>query len=323
MDSRWAKIFIAIAVLVLAQVGWWTIIFMRDVDTIASLKTKTLQLEAQIENRPMSSLEPIEKMAARRRFMFLSESVTFAALTCFGLFLLFHALKAEHHSREIQKNFIEVVTHESKTPLTALKLRLESLKEKRSPDPELLSEVSLSLEEVRRLSSIFEKALSWNRMERYTFHFEIVPLAEIVEEVTRRLEPFFQARNVRVTLDLNPEAMVKGDSYGLQNTVQSLLENAVLYNDKDVKEVRVAIEYAPDSVLLSVQDNGPGVPVAERSQIFERFYRGKNGRRVPGTGLGLYIAKTIVEAHQGALRIAEGVVQGTRFEIFLPRAEAT
>ncbi len=119
---RWIILFYAVALLVLAQVSWWATLFLREVHQAADVKTSYLRLlEKTGEAKPphVQSDAQIYNEVQRRRVMFVSESLFFAAMTCFGLFLIFQSLRAEARSREIQKNFVEIVSHESKTPLTA------------------------------------------------------------------------------------------------------------------------------------------------------------------------------------------------------------
>lgn len=109
----------------------------------------------------------------------------------------------------------------------------------------------------------------------------------------------------------------------MQNTVQSLLENAVLYNEKAEKEVRIKLIEEDSSVKLSVSDNGPGISEVDRIKIFEKFYRTKTSRKIPGTGLGLYLAKHIVESHNGSLVLsASQSGTGSQFDLRLPKLEA-
>lgn len=267
------------------------------------------------------SRETIEREAFHRRFMFLSESISFVLLTCLGLYLLYQALKAEARSREIQRNFIEIVSHESKTPITALKLRLEGAMERFRAQKELTAELGLCLDELRRLSSTFEKVMSLSRVERQALKLEVLDLGDLIRSLICRLEPFFRAKEVEVSTDLGTEALIKGDAHALQNSVQSLLENAVIYNNNHQKKVRVSLQKTDSKVWLSVLDNGSGIDPADRPFIFERFYRGMRQRQIPGTGLGLSIAKTIIEAHQGTIRLAETREKGSHFEVELP-AEA-
>lgn len=316
--KHWLPVFGAVAFLILLQVAWWAALFVREVSALEQVRTENLELRAKLgESIPADGVAAVAGEAFHRRVMFLSESAFFALLTCVGLFLLYRALQVERRARDTERSFIEVVTHESKTPLTALKLRLESTLEKWGGDTGLRRELSLALQEVRRLASVFEKTLNLNRLERHALRFEVLALGDIVRDVLRRLDPLIRERGVQLALDLDDDAQVQGDLYGLQNSVQSLIENAVLYNNSADKKLAVRVEQSQGRVLLAVADNGPGIQREDEARIFQRFYRGKSGSQVSGTGLGLYLAKTIVEAHQGVLRLvnAQG---GAHFEIELP-----
>lgn len=325
-STRWVVLFSAVTLFVLAQVAWWATLFVREVRTVEALRLTNRALAEKLGEKTLlnerNTPEAIAKEAALRKVMFLSETGFFGIMTCFGLFLIYHAVRAEMRSREIQKNFIEIVSHESKTPLTALKLRLESALDKWRADAALGRELGLALEEVRRLSSVFEKVMTLNRVEREAYRFELLELGETVQGVLRRLEPFFRSKGATVSLERGGEVFVNGDAHGIANVLQSLLENAVLYNDKAEKKLSVTVKEEYSVAVLTVSDNGPGIPAEERARIFERFYRGGGGRNVPGTGLGLYIARSIVEAHQGSIRIADTGGDGTRFEIVLPAVKA-
>lgn len=312
-NKKWVVLFIAVSVLILMQVLWWTTVFLRTVDKVADLERTVIRFSPDL-----GSVKAIEDNLFHSKFMFLSEGITFSVLICFGLYLLFRTLKAEQKTLEMQRNFTEILTHESKTPLTALKLRLENLLEIQGGNGTLAKEIKLSLDEVRRLSSIIEKAISLNRIEASHFVFDEVSVEEVVLQVVKRLDPLFKAKNVKLKLDLGNEVFVKADFLALQNSVQSLIENAIYYNDKEEKTVTVSASKKEDGIHLMVSDNGPGIQLKEQEKIFERFYRGASGRKVPGTGLGLYLTRLIVEAHKGAIRLVESGAQGSRFEMFLP-----
>lgn len=318
-QKRWLPVFFAVAILSLAQVTWWATLFVQEVSTIEQLRDENLELRAHGgEAASNEGHATVAREAFHKRVMFLSEAAFFAVLTCLGLFLLYRALEVERRARESERSFIETVTHESKTPLTALKLRLESAQEKFGTDAGLHRELALSLQEVRRLASVFEKTLNLNRLERHELRFEAIALGDIVRNVLRRLDPLIRERGVQLSLDLDDEALVQGDCFGLQNSVQSLVENAVLYNNSPERKLAISVARRPGKVLLSVADNGPGIQPEDEARVFQRFYRGKSGSQVAGTGLGLYLARTIVEAHQGVLRLVNGGRPGAHFEIELP-----
>jgi signal transduction histidine kinase len=320
VQKRWVKLFIAVTILMLTQVAWWLDVFNRNVRSISNLQKENAILRGVIDHPGV--LENIQRNSYHKKLMFFSETAVFAALTAFGLYLLFRALRYQERAREQQKQFIETMTHESKTPLTALKLRLESILEVNSAEPQLSRELSQSLEEVRRLASVFEKALNLNRMESYAFRFEEILFSDLLKEVIRRMDPLFRQKNVAVRVAVNDNIWVKGDLFALQNTVQSLLENAVLYNDKTDRIVSVELSEKESEVLLRVSDNGPGIFSADREKVFDKFFRGKTSRKTPGTGLGLYLAKHIVESHSGKISIEGSGDGGACFQVLLPKLGA-
>lgn len=317
VQKRWAKLFLAVAILMLTQVVWWLDVFSRHVNTIAELRKENSVLQGTI--RDPGVIEAIETFTARKKMMFYSETFVFGVLTALGLYLLFRALKNQEKARDLQKQFIETVSHESKTPLTALKLRLESILEKSESDAQLSKELNQSLEEVRRLVSVFDKTLSLNRMESLSFRFEEVSFSELTQQVMRRMDPLFKQKNVKLSSSISNDVWVRGDLFALQNLVQSLLENAVIYNDKETREVAVELREVAGAVKLKITDNGPGILQEERNKIFEKFFRGKSSRRIPGTGLGLYLVKHTVEMHSGKIELSSSSSNGAQFEVTFPR----
>ena len=317
VQKRWAKLFLAVAILMLTQVVWWLDVFSRHVNTIAELRKENSVLQGTI--RDPGVIEAIETFTARKKMMFYSETFVFGVLTALGLYLLFRALKNQEKARDLQKQFIETVSHESKTPLTALKLRLESILEKSESDAQLSKELNQSLEEVRRLVSVFDKTLSLNRMESLSFRFEEVSFSELTQQVMRRMDPLFKQKNVKLSSSISNDVWVRGDLFALQNLVQSLLENAVVYNDKERREVAVELREVAGAVKLKITDNGPGISQEERNKIFEKFFRGKSSRRIPGTGLGLYLVKHTVEMHSGKIELSSSSSNGAQFEVTFPR----
>ncbi len=325
---RWLILFYAVALLVLAQVTWWATLFLREVHDAAVVKTSYLRLlEKTGEAKPpqVQSDAQIYNEVQRRRVMFLSESIFFAAMTCFGLFLIYQSLRAEARSREIQKNFVEIVSHESKTPLTALKLRLESLREKRPADPQLATDVGLMLDEVRRLNGTFDKVMNWNRLEHKTLHKENIDIVEIIHETLKRIEPFLKARQVAVIIEAPEPVICQVDTQALSTALQCLFENAAIYNDSSEPRKLVISARSDFSVgMITVKDNGPGIDAEDESHLFERFFRGTQGKKTPGTGLGLNIAYNLIVAQGGDLKFVRPSGEpGAQFDLTFPSARRT
>lgn len=296
-EKHWFLLFLSIAVLLVAQVFWWANVFLNDVREVQRLKLDVVQLGGQLE-RPLSQKEILLE-ADRRRVMFLSESTFFVLATCLGLYLLYAAVRSERRSKEIQKNFLEIVTHESKTPITALKLRLESWREEGVTPKE--EEIVLALRDIARLTGLFEKALTLHRIEQRDLLEEIVDLNETIKQVLNGMDNILKNRKVEVELRLSQTVEVKGDPFYLQSLIHNLVENAVCHNPAPDKSVSITTYEELSYVVLEVTDNGPGLEAEDEKHLFEKFYRGKRSRQVPGTGLGLHLCKRIVEAHRGAI----------------------
>lgn len=307
-------VFYSVTILLTAQVIWWAAAFVSHVNELSAVKKLLVHSPDEIAL--------IEKEAFHKRVMFLSESAFFLLAAGFGIIALYRALRVEERARAAQKNFVEIMSHESKTPVTALKLRLESLSEKRGSDAEVVKELRSALLEVRRLSSLFDKAMSLSRAEQEAFHVDTLSVLDLVKSVVNRMEPVLRDRHVDLSVDIDDKLMVEGDLTSLQSSVQSLLENAVYYNEKPTKKVRVSASLAAGRVTIAIDDDGPGIGGEDTSRVFEKFYRGEKQTSVPGSGLGLFLARKVALAHHGDLRVTSSSLGGARFCMELPASHA-
>ena len=237
--------------------------------------------------------------------------------------------------REIKRNeqhdaFINAVTHELKTPLTSIRLYLETLKTRDVDEARRDEFYNIMLADSERLLQTVEQVLragrAAHRRRRQRFDASIIDLGQIVRECLdlKRIQYNLNADALHYAESLEgPGARVSGDPDELRAVVSNLLDNAVKYSDK---EVRISVELAAlDERRLAVRiaDRGIGIPRAQLKRIFKRFYRapGSFMARVKGTGLGLFIVQSIVEKHGGRVFAeSEGQGQGSTFTIHLPRA---
>ncbi len=260
------------------------------------------------------------------------------ALLIFGIifFLLIIAgvvLNTTFLIREIRRNeqhdaFINAVTHELKTPLASIRLYLETLKSRETNEVQRQEFYDVMLSDSERLLHTVEQVLRAGRagVRQRAMNIAIVDLGELVNECldiarTRyKLGP--ESLSYTELLDGQP-ARVAGDADELRGAFSNLLDNAVKYSDKDV---RLSVEVAaldPKRVAVRIADKGIGIPAAQLKRIFKRFYRvpGRVMARVKGTGLGLFIVRSVVEKHGGRVFAeSEGPGQGSTFTIQLPRA---
>lgn len=236
--------------------------------------------------------------------------------------------------REIRRNeqhdaFINAVTHELKTPLASIRLYLETLKTRPVDEAQRLAFYNVMLADSDRLLHTVEQVLqagraSAQRHQRITT--SIVDVGDLVRECLEltRVRYNLSEDALHYADTLNGErACVSGDADEIRAAVSNLLDNAVKYSDK---QVNVCVDVgAPDkNIIVRIIDQGIGIPAGQHKRIFNRFYRapGRFMVRVKGTGLGLFIVRSIVRKHGGRVFAeSKGLGQGSTFTIKLPRAD--
>ena len=225
--------------------------------------------------------------------------------------------------------FLSIASHELKTPLTTLKLLVQTArlhqerKDARAFAPERMSHLVLQSErQVTRITRLVDDMLDIARIStgRLTLDIEPVDLAELVRETVQRLLPVFDESGVRVELHGSAGLIGHWDRFRLEQIVSNLLTNSLKYGARNPVNVKIERTNAESGwVRLSVQDQGIGVAPAERNRIFGRFERAVDKNEVSGLGLGLFISREIVESHGGKIWVeSAGHGQGSTFFVDLP-----
>ena len=234
--------------------------------------------------------------------------------------------------REIRRNdqhdaFVNAVTHELKTPITSIRMHLETLMSRGAAvTPEKRAEFyGVMLEDTSRLLETVEQVLHTGQAGRTPLHLERHDLGALAEECVS-----FTRSRLRLpesALRLSPvtgTVEVLGDRNELRGAIVNLLDNAVKFSGEHV-DVEVQVAQNGDRAFVKVRDRGPGLPPSEARRIFKRFYRvpGPLTQRVKGTGLGLFIVQSAAKRH-GGMAYAEsgGPGTGSTFYIELPAASA-
>jgi two-component system, OmpR family, sensor kinase len=220
-----------------------------------------------------------------------------------------------------QKHFIQDASHELKTPLTILQGELEvTLKRIRSA-AEYEEVLRSSLEEIRRISSIVENLLLLARVEDRETGLDIreFNLQRALRGAVEGMEILAREKSLVLTLRADETLMMPGDEQKLQQVFLNLLDNAIKYTPPH-GAVSVSAAAADNAVRITVQDSGIGIPPADLPHIFDRFYRVDKARSSRGFGLGLSIAKSIVEAHHGTISAESSLNQGSTFTVTVPAA---
>jgi two-component system, chemotaxis family, CheB/CheR fusion protein len=228
-------------------------------------------------------------------------------------------------SLKVRDEFLSVASHELKTPLTSLKLQLQitdyntNPEKNISPTPQELSQsLRIALRQVDSLTNLIENLLDISRVR--TGRFTLTPVEVDLSELTKIIVDHLSNQIVaaKIKIELRIENGIKGfwDRHRLEQVITNLLTNAVKY--APASHVVITTKRTENSAFLEVQDTGPGIPADKLTKVFERFERAGASQNVAGLGLGLFIAKKIVESHRGNIQVKSELRKGTQFLIELP-----
>jgi signal transduction histidine kinase len=258
-----------------------------------------------------------------RRRLLLAGMATLFVLIVAGAWLIERTVARELAVAELQSDFVSAVSHEFRTPLTTLCQLSEMLMRDRVASPDDRKQYyALLHEESQRLRRLVETLLNFGRLEagRMEFRFDDVDLGALVRRTLKEFSTSHQARAHRVELASDQgEFFLRADADVLRTVLSNLLENAAKYSP-DCDTIWVSVRRGDNKVTLSVRDRGVGIPREEQRQVFEKFVRGARARAsgVGGTGIGLAMARRIVEAHGGDITLESASGAGSTFAVTLP-----
>jgi two-component system sensor histidine kinase KdpD len=227
--------------------------------------------------------------------------------------------EAARENEKLRSAILDSVAHEFRTPLTAIKASATTLLSGGLDGPQQNELLTVINEESDRMNHLVEEATQMARLESKQVELDRRP-HDIRETIDRALEAAKKVVNGHpVKLDTAADIpLVEFDVELVVNVVQQLLENAAKYSPSEAP-IQISVENTGAELVVSVADRGPGIDELEQSLIFDKFYRGKDNRfSVQGTGMGLAIAKAVMEAHGGGVRVTSQLGQGSVFSFTLP-----
>ncbi len=243
--------------------------------------------------------------------------------TFFGAYFLWRDVEREMQMAEMQSQFIASVSHELKTPLTAIRIFAETLLMGRANNPQARQEyLETIVNESHRLTRLLNNVLDFSKIEKGKRMYRKEPacLSDIINEVTQATQYLLKQQdfNLNVLLeDQLPDVSVDRDAIG--QAILNLLSNAMKYSDES-RQIDLRVQKSGAHVVIEVSDHGIGIEPAQQKRIFEKFYRvsSAQNQRIPGTGLGLALVLHIAKAHDGHVEVQSVPGKGSTFSIHLP-----
>ncbi len=350
--------FVVIVVFLLAQVAWWIIFqqryiarvtretlsaWQRDAATASLLYSARSQIavrEQLLVTYPhlrfggeRFEVDPVDLRAFRAEQtghlrMFAFEGPFYALVILAGLYVIAVSLRAERELKRRQQNFLNAVSHEFKTPISTLRLLIETALYRPLKPEKQRDYLGRMDREVTRLEAMSEQVLASARLEHAPRVQTLAPaeLNGAVREAVERERSGLEARGARLEVLYTPDTLpVSLDTAAFGTVLGNLLDNAVKYSSGPEKTVRVRLESRRHLAVVHVEDNGVGLAEHDKARVFDPFYRvgDELTRAAPGVGLGLHLVRSMTEAMNGWVRcdapLDPQTGRGSRFSVVLPK----
>lgn len=247
----------------------------------------------------------------QKTWMLMGEGSVFFAILIVGVLVILRVFRQERELTKQQENFVLSVTHELKTPISSVKLYLQTLK-KRDLEPEKKTDIyDRSLVEINRLDGLVNDLLMTRSIENdnYFLNRSTVQLDEFIrEKITNLQSSILDSHHVELNLNA---VKFDIDEAGFESILVNLFENAAKYSPRG-SHIKIDLFEKEQQIHLTIQDEGIGISKEVRERVFSKFYREENEmtRKSKGTGLGLFITRFLVEQHHGKITLKENKPQG-------------
>lgn len=267
--------------------------------------------------------EHYSKQGSLQRYFYLLALVVVLSVTLFGAYLLWRDVRREVLLAQMRSQFVSSVSHELKTPLTAIRMFAETLRLGRAKDPATQADyLDTIVNESERLTRLLNNVLDFSKIEQgqRIYHPAPASLPEIVRAAVRAMEYPLKQQGFDLNIrndDGLPQVCVDRDA--IEQAVLNLLSNAMKYSGES-RTIGLGVHREGDFAVIQVVDKGVGIELKDRDRIFEKFYRvpAHGSQSLPGTGLGLSLVAHIAKAHRGSVKVESAPGKGSTFSLILP-----
>ncbi len=230
-----------------------------------------------------------------------------------------NALKDLKDEKINLKDIINDISHQLKTPLSALIAYNDILKNHENMDIETKSKfIEMTSEQLDRMDWLITTLLKYARIESnaVSYNKEMIPISESIRYAIEPLKVSANNKKQSIELDFNSEGYYFHDKKWIAESLSNIIKNAIEHTDINGK-IKITLEETPMSISITISDNGEGIEKSELKNIFKRFYKGKNSINPKSIGIGLSLSKKIIEAHGGSITAESELGKGTNFNIIL------
>jgi len=305
---------------IIAGLVWWFIALQRQNHQMAAYKIRELKMD---DPNYLPRLNAIEEELNRGTTQYIGEGSTFVILVLVGALFVYREVRRQIRLQLQQQNFMMAVTHELKTPIAVTKLNLETLQKHRLEEERQQKIIRVALQETGRLETLANNILVASQLEgkEYTRSKEDLDFSALIQRAGDELRRRFPERKWDLSVD--PGLRLSGDPLLLQMLISNLAENAIKYSPREgvitilLKREATAGRAGKAPIVLSVKDQGPGIPDGEKKKIFDKFYRpgDETTRSTQGTGLGLYLCRKIAADHKATIKVSDNSPLGSNFTV--------
>ena len=264
----------------------------------------------------------MSSLVNQRTRVFRMTSIIVIAFSLVLGFLFLRDMRRKLHLADLKNDLVANVTHELKTPLASSRLLLDTLiTQPELPREKIESYLTHLSKENTRLCRLVEHFLAFSKLEKnqYKFHIKLISLDELIDNLNEAIQGRFPTQKQRINYECTEdEVFIKGDVQSLVTVIVNLLENALKFSEDDMK-VDLKIVVKDGKLSFSVRDEGIGISKNDQKRIFEQYFQADNklSRKYEGSGLGLNIVKTVLNAHKSEIHIDSQPDKGSCFSFEL------
>jgi signal transduction histidine kinase len=296
---------------IIAALVWWFIALTNQNRLMTNHDLSVLQPSVPGYHETAAAIRERER---RKEAQYIGEGAVFFLVILAGAVFIFRAVRRQLKLGQQQQHFMMAITHELKTPIAVTKLNLETLQKRRLDEEKQQQLIRRSIQETNRLNSLCNNILLAAQMEenKYTATREELDFSELVHQCLLEFRSRYPER--RFDGNLENGISLQGDPLLLQLAVNNLLDNAHKYSPRTAP-VQVSLKAGTEKIVLTVTDEGKGIPGNDKKKIFGKFYRigNKATREAKGTGLGLYLTRKIAREHRGEVFVTDHSPTGSNF----------